>query len=148
MNLDLVQITPELCLSWILQRPELVEKSFSMDNPRFENSTSLYIAVFDYDTNTIIGTVKYERFCELGIQIHCYLDPEYWGTKLLFNCYELLEKFFKEAGEKFIMTMCPEDAVHAIKACKKVGFEEIGRLKTAVNWKGNINSLVILQKVF
>lgn len=147
MNIDLVQITEELCLSWILQRPELATRAFSMENPKFDHAHSLYMAVFSYDTNEIIGTVKYERFCEYGIQIHCYLDPKFWRSRMLFDCYALIENFFKEANEKFIMTMCPEDAVHAIKACKKVGFEEIGRLKKAVNWKGSINALVILQKV-
>lgn len=143
--MNIIQVSENQCLGWILMHPELAQRSFSMDNPRFESTKSTYISIVgDKD---IFGMVKFECFAERIMQIHCYMNPEYWGSKKLFECYDLLQKYFRDMGAESLLTMCPEDAQPAIKASKKVGFEEVGRLKKAVNWKGRINDMILLQKV-
>lgn len=143
---EIVKITEEQCLGWIISHPKLAEVSFSMNNYRFDKNQSEYCALInEYD---IVGVVKYERFCEYGMQIHPYLNPEYWHSNFLFMCYNTIEDFFKKHGLKSLITLCPEDASHAIKASKKVGFQIIGKIKKAVAWKGRLNNLIMLQKDF
>lgn len=142
--MNIIEVSENQCLGWILMQPKLASRAFSMRNPKFEDTKSKYIAIITQDE--IIGMVKFEQFCQYGMQIHCYLNTKYWGTTKLYECFDLLKKYFKDMGAKSLITMCPVDARDARAACRRVGFEEVGRLKKAINWKGSENSLVIYQK--
>lgn len=140
----IIPVTEDQCLGWILSHPRLAEKSFSMENPKFEDTKSQYMAVVS--RHDILCMVKYERFSEYSIQMHPYLNPTYWHSNYLNMCSRKIEDFFRNAGEKSLVIMCPEDAKHAIKASRKVGFRECGRVRHAVNWKGRVNDMIMLQK--
>lgn len=140
----IISVTEEQCLGWIVSQPQLAEKSFSMKNPRFEETKSKFFGVVYKDD--IIAMVKYERFCEYGIQIHPYLRQDFWHSNFLHMVNREIETFFRDAGEKSLIVLCPEDAQHAIKASKKVGYKETGRIRHAVNWRGKVNDIMILQK--
>jgi RimJ/RimL family protein N-acetyltransferase len=144
--MDIIQITKEQALGWVLTKPELVDRGFSVTNPRFEVTQSLYMAFIELDK--LIGIVKYERFSDYAIQIHPLMDPKFWHTEMVFRCYEVLEMFFKNAGEKSLVTLCPVPAQAAIKACKKVGFKPAGCLQKAILWKGELTDMLLFQKVF
>ena len=137
-------MTQDQCLGWIISQPKLAEKSFSMQNPRFEETKSQYMGIVYQDD--IIAAIKYERFCEYGIQIHPYLKEVFWHSNFLHMVNREIETFFRDAGERTLIVMCPEDAKHAIIASKKVGYKECGRIRDAVNWKGRTNDMIMLQK--
>lgn len=141
---ELISITKDQCLGWVLSYPELAEKSFSMQNPRFEETKSQYMGIVFKDD--LVAVVKYERFSEFSIQIHPYLKPTYWHSNFIHIINREIETFFRDAGELSLIVICPEDATHAIKTSKKVGYKECGCIRNAVNWKGKMNSLMMLQK--
>lgn len=143
--LYLSAITKEQCLGWVLSYPELAEISFSMENPKFDETQSKYLAIHSEDD--ILGVVKYEYFCEYGMQIHPYLSPKYWHTSKLQECFALLKDFFLSFKCTSLITLCPEDAEHAINACLKLDFKKIGCIEQAVDWKGKINNMIMLQRI-
>lgn len=142
--MNIIEVSENQCLGWILMHPKLASRSFSMANPRFEDTKSKYISLVTQDE--IIGMVKFEQFCQYGMQIHCYLNPKYWGTSKLQESFDLLKKYFRDMGATSLITICPLHARDAVAACRRVGFEEVGRLKKAINWRGRRDDMLILQK--
>lgn len=140
----IIEVTRDQCLGWILSYPELADRAFSMDKLKFSETISRYISIVT--DSEVLCMIKHEWFSQFCIEFHAYLNPKYWGTEYLTKCQNMLECYYKECGAKTIVCQCPEDCKPAIYGSKKVGFQEIGRIKKAIEWKGKMNDIIILQK--